>query len=75
MGEWPPVRRVARCELDGKGKATPSAARSGLESLSVSAIRRNGLAICFGKNTNVINTKSAIRESSRIADTEKKVAG
>ena len=62
-------------DWDGKGKATPSGARSGLASWGFSAIRRIGPAIHFGRNANLINGNSAIRESRPIAEREKKAVG
>lgn len=61
--------------LDGKGKATPSGARSGLEWLSFLAIRRKTLAIRFARNLNWINVETAIRRRRETAGRRKDAAG
>ena len=60
---------------DGKGKARPSGARSGLESLTLFAIRRIGPAIRFERNVSHINAESAIRQRGETAGRQKDATG
>jgi hypothetical protein len=61
--------------VDGKGKARPSGARSGLEWLSFSVIRQEARAIRFDQNLNHIKVETAIRQGNVKAGRKKGAMG